>query len=705
MNKFWSELKRRNVVKVGLVYILASWVILQVTSILAPALMLPDWTLTLVTLLLIVGFVPAAILAWAYELTPEGLKREGGGDDQASRSPAPGRQLDYAIIGILCLGIVFLLLDRFILSPAGDPEDPSQVMQSSIAVLPFVNMSNDPDQVYFSDGISEEILNVLAQIPDLHVTSRSSAFQFRGNDIHIPSVAQKLGVANILEGSVRKSGTRIRITAQLIDATSDRHLWSETFERELVDVFAIQDEISKAIVDALYVHLGLERPILAQTYETDVEAYRLYLLGRHNFEQRTSDSLYSALDYFDQAIAIDASYAPAYSGKADVYGLLDQSQYGTLSRTESIALSQPLMEKALALDPDLAEAHASRGLLLQHSHQFEASRRAYDRAIELNPSFARAWHWKAIFLELSEDHQAASDAWQRAYALDPLSPVIFSGLIGNMIRFGQLQEAVALLDRQRLVTPALKTRMSWIELEVQLRQGNWALAHTLANEAFLAESNSSYDFRQGIAQLSLKAFDPGSNHLSETSNLRTNSLGNAAEAWETYQSLPSDGKNALGLPKIWIWAAVRLGKYQEAIDIYESQSGLNYGVSGPLFSSSVPAYISAPSVVMALRQTGDTAGAELLMAEIESYIQDKKDEGTTWTMSELEARVYALKGEDDKVIAALEQAHRDGNLSWFWLEFSFFDAVRDREDFQAIVRAVDDKVNAERAKLGWGPVD
>ena len=243
MGQIFRELKRRNIIRVAAAYVVLGWVLLQATGLIAPGLGLPAWTFPLIFLLLMIGFPVALLFAWAFELTPDGLKRTRDVDPQASVTAQTGRKFDFVIIGVLSVALLFLIVDRLFMAPTDTPGAPQEVVRSSIAVLPFVNMSNDPDQVYFSDGISEEILNVLAQIPDLHVTSRSSAFQFRGNDINIPDVAQQLGVANILEGSVRKSGTRIRITAQLIDAATDSHLWTHTYDRELDDVFAIQDEI------------------------------------------------------------------------------------------------------------------------------------------------------------------------------------------------------------------------------------------------------------------------------------------------------------------------------------------------------------------------------------------------------------------------------------------------------------------------------
>lgn len=679
MGEIWSELRRRNIFRVAAAYVVLGWVLLQVASIVAPALSLPGWAVSFVLFILIIGFPLALFLAWAFELTPDGLRRTVEVDPQHSVAAHTGRKLDFGIIGVLSLGILFLLIDRLFIPPATNSVTQQEVVRSSIAVLPFVNMSSDPEQEYFSDGISEEILNVLAQIPDLHVTSRSSAFQFRGNDIHIPTVASKLGVANILEGSVRKSGTRIKITAQLIEATTDRHLWSDTYERELTDIFAIQEEISQAIVDALHVHLGLEQPTLLQVPETDVEAYRLYLLGRHNFEQRKKETLYKAVGFFEQAIAIDPDYAPSWTGKADAWLLLLESQYGDLSQAESNALAKPLIERALQLDPGLADAHASQGLLLQNLQQFELSRKAFDRAIELNPNLARAWQWRSGLLQISGDLRGALKGWQRSQALDPLSTANFQMLTLGHVVFGQFAEAEELIAKQRATGSDDSGWLGSTESWAQAFQGNWSAQYTIAKATVEKHPSARLSQSFPFSLLSLKIRD-----LAE--------IGVTGDV----EGLFNDNQ---------MWAAVRLDRHEKVLADLNNLPDLSEGTPGPLFASLFSHGQAAPVLALSRQQGGDEAGTERLMLSMETYVRTLKEQGAIWTLPILEAKVHALRGEDDGVITALEQAHRDGYLTWFELDYVFFDAVRDREDFQALVRAVDAKVNEERAKLGWEPVE
>jgi TolB-like protein len=296
---FIAELRRRNVLRVGAAYVAGAWLLIQVAQTLFPVFGLGDTAVRGVIVVLAIGLVPLLIFAWAFELTPEGLKRESEVDRSESITPQTGKKLDRVIMVVLALALGYFAFDKFVLAPqreeavaeAARKEGRTESLvksygDKSIAVLPFVNMSADKDQEYFSDGISEELLNLLAKIPELRVISRSSAFSYKGKDVKLAQVARELNVAHILEGSVRKAGNKIRITAQLIEARSDTHLWSETWDRNLDDIFAIQDEISAAVVARLRVTL-LDQP--PRPRELDPEAYALYLQARHLGRQSTAE--------------------------------------------------------------------------------------------------------------------------------------------------------------------------------------------------------------------------------------------------------------------------------------------------------------------------------------------------------------------------------------------------------------------------------
>ena len=367
----FTELKRRNVFKVVIGYILLGWVVLQIADIIVPALSLPDWTITFLLVVGALGFPFVIFFSWVFEITPDGVKRETEIDREQSITGNTGRKLDFIIIGMMAIALGYFIYERSVVPEATvddsvTTEVVTQVSEgSSIAVLPFVNMSSDPEQEYFSDGISEEILNVLAQIPNLKVTSRSSAFAFKGSKINITEVAKKLGVKNVLEGSVRKSGTRIRITAQLIEAGNDVHLWSETYDRELTDIFAIQDEISAAIVEALKSKLGLGVKVASRDMKSvNMEAHNEYLQGRFYIEKRTHENVAKALEQFNKAIEISPDYAPAWMGKAWALLFLSELQYGDIPNEISLKRARPAAEMALLLAPEQPENQAVMGLLI-----------------------------------------------------------------------------------------------------------------------------------------------------------------------------------------------------------------------------------------------------------------------------------------------------------------------------------------------------
>ncbi len=317
MASVWGELKRRNVVRVAVAYAIVSWLILQLTDVLIPLLDLPEWVGRFVFLLLVIGFLLALILSWAYELTPQGVKLEKNADRSESISHITGRKIDFVIIGVLVVAVGFLLVDKLYLGE-GDtaPDEVIAIERKSIAVLPFINMSSDPEQEYFSDGLAEELLNLLARIPELRVTSRSSAFSYKGKDFKIADVGRELNVGHVLEGSVRRSGDTIRITAQLIEVSTDTHLWSDTWDRDFQDVFVIQDEIADAVVDALKVRLLGEAP---RTDTTSPEAYALYLQSKALADQFTATGFLQAEAVVLRVLEIDSTYVPAWLQLAYIY--------------------------------------------------------------------------------------------------------------------------------------------------------------------------------------------------------------------------------------------------------------------------------------------------------------------------------------------------------------------------------------------------
>ena len=464
-----AELKRRNVVKVAVLYVIAAWLILQVADVLFPNLGAPEWAFGLVLGLLVLFFVPALLFSWVYELTPEGLKREKDVDRSVTITGDTGRKINTLIIALLVVAIGLLLVDLLgpgqkreqgpaiagapasseaaaeQSAPDGSPDAAAPAVadagdlsppEHSIAVLPFVNMSSDQEQEYFSDGISEELLNLLAKIPDLQVTSRSSAFAFKGEKIDISEVARRLNVAHVLEGSVRKAGNRVRITAQLIDAESDTHMWSETYDRTLEDIFAVQDEIAATVVAQLKVTLLGEAPRLR---ETDPEAYALYLQARHLSQQGSAEAYEQSTALFEQALAIDPEYAPAWSGLSVNY--MNQAFLGLRPTREAFAAAREVSLKALAIDPDYAPVYSRlAGVAMIHDNDIEAAARYMGQALALAPTDTVINLNASVLLNWLGRPEQAVEVARRAASRDPTAA--YGYLASAHLQAGRYEEAL-----------------------------------------------------------------------------------------------------------------------------------------------------------------------------------------------------------------------------------------------------------------------
>ena len=427
---FFSELKRRNVYKIAVAYIVAGWALSQGIAQVFPVFDVPNWIIRLIVLLIIIGFPIALILAWMFELTPQGIKRTEDVDlVAAAQQPKKRTWIFVVIIGALVsIGLFFLgRYSAFNGAPRQDASaartEAATVSNKSIAVLPFDNLSRDPDNAYFCEGVQDEILTRLAKVADLKVISRTSTQHFKSAPEDLGEIAKKLGVMHILEGSVQKAGDQVRVNVQLVNALNDAHLWAETYDRRLIDIFSVESEIAKAIVESLQAKLTRsEQSSIAKAPTADPEAYELYLKGRFFWNKRSGVDLRKAIDYFNQAVAKDPNYALAYAGLADSYMLLPN--YGGTSARESIAPARSAITKALALDDSLAEAHASLGLLDTLELRLERAVGDFERAIELKPNYATAHHWLMLGqLSLGRFDQAIAEG-KRAIELDPLSLII-----------------------------------------------------------------------------------------------------------------------------------------------------------------------------------------------------------------------------------------------------------------------------------------
>jgi len=449
---FFAELKRRNVYKVAIAYAVVAWLLVQAASIFLPAFNAPQWAMQIVILVLVVGFPIALAFSWAFEITPEGIVRESEVSADQSITHHTGRKI-VALTIVLAVIATGLFVFQLIRARSTSSSAATAITSKSIAVLPFDNLSRDPDNAYFVEGIQDEILTRLAKIADLKVIARSSTQRFQ-NKGDLPQIAQQLGVAHLLEGSVQKVNDQVRINVQLIKAANEAHLWAEVYDRKLTDIFAVESEIAKTVADTLQAKLtGSEQRVIASRPTENTEAHQLYLKGRFFWNKRTGNDLKKSIDYFQQAIAIDPNYALGYAGVADAYVFLPGYTAG--APRDCYPKAMAAAKKALELDNTLAEAHTTLALALwYYDFDFPQANREFQRAIELNPNYATGHqqYGNNTLSALGRFDDAIAEG-KRAVELDPLSLVINADLGMNYHYARRYDEAIAQLRKTLEMDP------------------------------------------------------------------------------------------------------------------------------------------------------------------------------------------------------------------------------------------------------------
>ncbi len=575
--KLFKELQRRNVFRVAIGYIVSSWLLVQVADLVLENIGSPDWVIRTIMLVIALGFPVVVFFSWAYEVTPEGIKRESEIDRSESITGVTGRKLDHAIVAVLVIALAYFAYDKFVLSVAREaalieattqavteqvPAEP-QVMantEKSIAVLPFVNMSSDPEQEYFSDGISEELLNRLTKIDSLKVAARTSSFSFKGQNKPIGEIAQVLGVAYILEGSVRKSGSQIRVTAQLIRVSDGFHMWSETYDRELVNIFAIQDEITEAIVNELRVKLNVQTQI-ASTTTNNPEAYKEYLQGRYFWNLRTVQDLYRAVEHFERATQLDPSYSDAWSGLGEAWVLLPIWEFNDAKMPEQFKQARLAAETALSLNPRSGRAHSVLGYMHALKLNWRDSFTNYELALKYEPENANIWHWYAFALESVGKYDMAEDAFQMAMKLDPLSRIISANAAEVFNLSGQYDIALERIDQTLAFAPDF-----WFAWQTK------GFSH-LAKGAFV-EARATYQMASELIstkRLELEMVD----FIEET--IRSGRPGQLPVGFKDPNLLD---------PYFAQFALVCAGQFEDALDLIEEQSSSNFPHSAVLYLKS-----------------------------------------------------------------------------------------------------------------------
>lgn len=648
-----SELRRRNVLRMAVLYVVAAWLIMQVTEVLMALTGLPLWSGRAVLAVLVTGLPIALVFSWFYELTPEGVSLEKDIRPDDSIAHITGRRLDFIVISLLAGAVILFAYDKWWTSP------PAQ----SIAVLAFENMSADKEQEYFSDGVSEELLNLLAQIPDLRVISRSSAFSFKGKDVAIPTIARQLNVAHVLEGSVRRTGDRVRITAQLIDASSDSHLWSQSFDRELGSTFAVQNEIAVAVVEAIKGHLNLSGTPRPRRHTTaDPEAHDAYLMGRYLVVQRTRTSIEGAVREFEKAIALDPGYALAHAELAMAISMIGGPDY-----VDWIAKITTHVEQAMVLDPTLAEVHAANGLLLMVQWQYESALPHLERSIQINPNYSVVYSWMSVIYRDLGRYKESFAMLETSARLDPLSIVAIQNYALGLIDRNRLADAERAIGKLQSLSPfgAARVRGALAALD-----GKWANLVLSDLDALRLEPESRDIRRYLYNDLAILGLEKEALAVrARPSPWLLSVLGRSRDAVEAAEALVAEQPTRPYARYMLGQTLAMVGDYARA---HPMQEDVWREAGGRVTRLGAVEAIDAAALVAIRRSVGDEEGADEIVAAIKDNVRRYREAGiVNGPFRPVRNRpdfedglAYFLDGERERGLALIAKAVQDGDFVW-----------------------------------------
>lgn len=708
MPGFIEEFKRRNIFRVAMAYLVITWLVLQVADTAAPLLGLPEWVNSLILFILALLFIPTLIFAWAFELTPEGIKSQAEVDREQSITGETGKKLNYVTIGALALVLVVVASDRW-LFPEATVAEPAAAAASlepgevSIAVLPFADMSPNNDQEYFSDGISEEILNGLAKLKTMKVAGRTSAFAFKGRNEDLREIGAALGVEHVLEGSVRKSGNQLRITAQLVKVSDGFHLWSDTYDRELDDVFAIQDEISSAIVKELQGSLLGDGSAAVSEDVIDVATFEKFLAARKLIHSRTNEDLTEAMSMLEEIVDVAPDFAPGLSSLAETLVLLRGSSfnaYGDLDPQMVRERATQLLERAIELDPDLADAHATLGLLQYDDRQYGVARESLLRAVELNPSLSKAWVWLSNVAGAENDAPERRKFLERATAIDPLWLVPNSNLVYVNLEFGQIDEVWEVLERLR---PFHQESAMFHSLDGQAHAsvGDLAGAHRSYERAYaLSPDTPSFGSRLGFNLIALQNFEAALDAMPQQFALAANFVSGE---WDDV--LPTIRERAAADPdptlplSIYVLSANYVGDYEGVVEIYDQK------VKSPDWMMERNMQGMMLEFIRSFRGVGRDEDAQRLLDTYGQWLREEESRGVNNASHSFSwAQYFAYSGEYSEALARLETSIDEGMRIGFWQYLEEFAPLAQDQEFIELQRRNLDAVNASRVDLGWEPV-
>ncbi len=717
-----AELKRRNVIRVAGLYVVGAWLLIQVAETLLPIFETPAWVLKSLVVLLALGFVPALVLSWIYELTPDGVRRERDIEREHSSVDRTARRLDIAVI-VLLVGIGAMLGWEKLRAPEPTPAQSASAPVAetrppasseadavadparSIAVLAFDDLSPGGDQAYFADGISEELLNLLARIDGFKVAARTSSFKFKGTAADIGEIGRALNVETVLEGSVRKAGDQIRVTAQLINVADGFHIWSQSYDRQLDNIFAVQDEIAAAIVSALKLKFEVGDQTPART--TNVAAYDLYLQARQLAREPKQVELMRAIDLYQQAIALDPTFAAPHSGIAEAWAWLED--YGGVRPGDAYAQAAKHARRALELDPNSAEAWAALGFVRDRlENDSRGATEAFERALELNPSYVPAYsNFGFVLSDLGEPIRSV-EVQRKAVELDPLSVFMKSVLANNLLDLAQFDEGEALMQSVLVDEPDNDFALEQIG-NIQLARGQlaeatltYARVHRLRpGDPYSAARISTIGAFLGDPELAARGLQAARERGADN-RWELFALGTLAEWQQKPEQIQSLAQQPGWRGAFWRAhsALARQDWAQARAQLQDALSQRNYDPDRGVETAMIPLLIELARVEKQLgeaswRGYADSAQAFLLrLTDLGGVIVSQEN------ALHLMAQVAALNADRDEALARLRAAIDNGFLRhWFLDNDPLFEAWRDDPEFVALVTRLRTHAAAERAKL------
>jgi len=731
---FFSELKRRNVIRVGAAYIVVAWLVIQVAETLFPLFGSGDAPARIVVIVLAIGLAPVLIISWAFEITPEGLKRDSEVDPEQSIAPHTGKKLDRVIMVMLVLAVAYFAFDKFVLDPqrviditkSAAKAGAEQAMEEarlgmfndkSIAVLPFVNRSERKEDEYFTDGMHDELLTRLSRVGALKVISRTSVLQYRETVKAIAQIARELSVATVLEGGVQRSGNQVRINVQLIDARTDEHLWAEIYDRELTaeNLFAIQSEISTAIAEALKATLSPEEKTRVTDLPTSsLEAYNHYLRARQFMAARGREDLELALGEFEQATSIDPEFALAWVGVADATHLL--FEVGAVELFEHKERHKEAVDKALALNDQLGEAYASLSFYYLDDGEREKAEVAIQKAIELSPNYAQAYHWYANIRRGPKRAEKRLELLYKAVQLDPNSSVVLINIATALEELGRDEESRQQLEHIIKIDPGFVASYAFLG---HLDAGNGELA-------------SAIRWHRKAMQL-----DPGNGDYMESTARAYLAIGDIDAATDIHEQMSERlGAGAFQLLSLRWYILVAQSKWSEIIKLLDDLPP-QYQATGPVLRGYQFVYMFAGDFENALESTlqlspyiedrklwtQEFTDEERIDCESAGILVEAGDRGlgedlvrlfianyeTPAPGHEIDARrgrellaCYLIDGAFEKALDIVDQETAQGrmlDLWWYWKKLPWWKQLDDDSRYIALVGRIETMLDQQRDLL------